>query len=96
MEKTKRRLFFPSGRMAVWGEGAEGKVKQMLSQVLHTTEGGKERTDTEGVSWLPRDSSAKRRYSHFWPLQAAEGAHEATDEDAECILQGLRSLTGPL
>lgn len=39
MEKTNRRLFFPSGRMAVWGKGQKNGHKQKLGQVLGREEG---------------------------------------------------------
>lgn len=46
MEKTKRRLFFPSGRMAAWDREQGTRSLQVLSQALHRQEG---RRQAEGL-----------------------------------------------
>ena len=91
--EDEEAVVLPLGADGCVGRGSRGQGhKQRLSQVLHTTEGGRERTDTEGLSWLPRDSSSKRRSFRFWSLEATDGAQEVIGEDAECILRVLRSL----
>lgn len=90
MEKTKRRLFFPSGRMAV-GREQRATSPQMLSHVLHTTEGGRE--STRGSCGCHRTSQLREAsISGCWRQQM----EPRIAEDAECTLRRLISLCNVL